>query len=88
METIDKVPNVLRNVKEVQSFFGMMQYFDLYIPTMAQYRSKLADLTKKDTVFKFTAEHEEAVRSLKHLLRSKLWSTSCIGTVSSSCSTE
>ena len=35
----------------------------------AQFRSKLTDLTKKDVVFKFTAEHEEAVKSLKHLLK-------------------
>jgi hypothetical protein len=64
VETIDKIPNVLRNVKEIQSFVGMMQCFALYIPMMAQYRSKLSDLTKKDTVFKFTAEHEEAAKSL------------------------
>ena len=64
-----KIPNVLRSVKEVQSFVGMMQYFALYIPMMAQFRSKLTDLTKKDVVFKFTAEHEEAVKSLKHLLK-------------------
>ena len=57
VETIDKIPNVLRNVKEIQSFIGMMQYFALYIPMMAQYRTKLSYLTKKDTVFKFTAEH-------------------------------
>ena len=69
VETIDKIPNVLRNVKEIQSFIGMMQYFAIYIPMMAQYRTKLSDLTKKDTVFKFTAEHEDAVKSLKHLLK-------------------
>ena len=72
VDTIGKIPDVLQNVKEVQSFVGMTQYFALYIPMMVQFRTKLTDLTKKDVVFNFTSEHEAAVKSLKRLLKQSI----------------
>ena len=56
---IDRMPNVFKDVKEVQSFVGMMQYFALYIPMMAQFRKTLTDLTKMGVPFHFTTAHDD-----------------------------
>lgn len=69
VDAISRMPEVLHNVKEVQVFVGMMQYFAIYVCAMAQWRSKLTELTKKDVPFVFTQEHVEAVRMLKKLLK-------------------
>ena len=38
-------------VKQVQCFIGMVQYFALYIPMLAEYKAKLTELTLKDADF-------------------------------------
>jgi hypothetical protein len=39
------------SVKEVKTFIGMIQYFALYIPMLAEMKAKLTELTLKGVVF-------------------------------------
>ena len=61
--------DMLAWAKQVQSFVGMVQYFALYIPMMAQWRARLTSLTKKDAPFIFTQGQVEVVEQLKTLLK-------------------
>ena len=69
VDAIDRIPEQLKSVKEVQSFVGLTQYFALYIPMMAEFRTTLTNLTRKDVEFNFTPECVAAVRMLKRLLK-------------------
>ena len=58
--------------KQVQSFVGMVQYFALCIPMMAQWRARLTSLTKKDVPFIFTQGQVDEVEQLKTLLEAAI----------------
>lgn len=58
------------NAHEVRSLLGMANYTSKYIPDFATITSPLRDLTKKDTRFQWTQEHETAFIKLKNALAS------------------
>ena len=58
------------NVKEVQSFLGSLNYFRQFIESFAILSTPLYILTKKDTLWQWTSEHENAFIQLKGCLTS------------------
>ena len=61
-------------VKEVQTFIGMVQYFALYIPMLAEYKAKLTELTLKDANFNelWSDDHKKACDMIKNLLQDSI----------------
>jgi hypothetical protein len=57
-----------RNVKDVLSFFGAVAYYRNLYPKHAHHLAPLTELTKKDTMFKWTPEHQAAFDSVKALI--------------------
>lgn len=55
-----------RNVKEVQSFLGLLNYYRRFVKDFATIAKPLYTLTKKDTVFLWTADCEKAFNQLKY----------------------
>ena len=53
------------NVKELQSFLGMVNYLSRFIPNLSRLRAQLQELTRKDTPFVWTSVHDKAFHSLK-----------------------
>jgi len=56
------------NVKQVQRFLGAVNVYGKFIPNHAQIRKPLTDLLKKDTVFCWTQDCQNAFESLKQAL--------------------
>jgi hypothetical protein len=54
------------NVKQVQSFVGMLKHYKVMIPCRSHLLTLLTALTKKNIKFKWTAEHHQAFDSLKN----------------------
>jgi hypothetical protein len=52
-------------VKEVQSFLGFANFYRQFIKDYSKVAAPLTELTKKDKVFEWTAEAEEAFQELK-----------------------
>ncbi len=59
------------NVKEVRTFVGLVQFFKDYIPQRPVLTAPLTALTKKNAVFKWTNECQEAFDKLKSILSSQ-----------------
>ena len=57
-----------KNVKGVQQFLGMMNWFRKFIPKFSETAAPLNHLTKKATDFQWTEECEGAFQRLKELL--------------------
>lgn len=57
-----------KNKNEVLRILGMLKFFAKYIPNLSQLTSKLRELTKKDSMFSWTKEHELELQSLKLLV--------------------
>ena len=57
-----------KNVKELQSFLGGINYYSRYIPKMAEITKPLYDLLKKDVEWKWGKVQVMAFRALKHHL--------------------
>jgi hypothetical protein len=55
----------LSTVKEVQSFLGFANFYRQFIKDYSKITAPLTNLTKKDQVFEWTAEAEEAFQELK-----------------------
>ena len=53
------------NVKELQSFLGMVNYLSRFIPNLSRLHAQLQALTRKDTSFVWTLVHDKAFHSLK-----------------------
>ncbi len=53
------------NLKELQSFLGLVQYLSPFIPNLADKTKLLRQLLKKDTLFEWSAEHEKAFKEIK-----------------------
>ena len=53
------------NVKELQSFLGMVNYLSRFIPNLSRLHAQLQALTRKDTPFVWTLVHDKAFHSLK-----------------------
>ena len=50
---------------EVRSFLGLANYLNKFIPNLATIAEPLRNLTKKETKFEWTAEHERAFQAIK-----------------------
>lgn len=58
-----------QNVKNIQSFFlGLAGYYHCFIPNFSVIASPMAQLTKKNKTFNWTAKCVESFRKLKDLL--------------------
>ena len=57
-----------KNVKEVQSFLGGINYYSKYIPDMATIACPLYRLLQKNTEWKWTPTHQRAFNELKNKL--------------------
>ena len=61
---------VPKNVKELQSFLGLANYYRRFIPGFAKLAHPLHKLLRKNVSFKWCDEQQEAFDSLKHLFTS------------------
>lgn len=61
-----------KNVKEVQSFLGLVNYYNKFIRNMSDLRAPLDELTKKDVKFEWKPKHQKAFEELKKVLNSDL----------------
>lgn len=59
-----------KNVKQVQSFLGLCNYYSRFIPNFAQTMSPLYYLLKKDTRFEWTAAQQDSFDTVKQLFNS------------------
>lgn len=66
-----------RTVKHIQQFLGLVNYLARFAPTLSEQSSKLSQLTRKDILFEWNAEHEIAFNKLKAILRN----TPILGTI-------
>ena len=59
-------PTTLKNIKEVRSTLGVLNYNRAFIPGFADIAKPLTNLLKKDTPFLWTLQHTRAVEQLIH----------------------
>lgn len=71
IEAVANYP-VPRNAKEIQRFLGLASYFRKFIPRFSEVAKPLYDLLKKNAVYKFGVEENDACESLKEYLSNKL----------------
>ncbi|XP_037821229.1 uncharacterized protein K02A2.6-like [Lucilia sericata] len=64
-----KVPE---NISEVRSLLGSINHYGKYVPNMKKLRKPLDDLLKKDSIFKWTSECQNALDEFKNILTSDL----------------
>ena len=60
-----------RNASEVRSFLGMTGYSSRFIPDYATLTKPLRDLTRSDTPWVWTREHENAMTEINIRLMKK-----------------
>ena len=60
------------NITELQSFLGLANYYQSFIPNMHNLRTPLNALLKKDSTWKWTPECLEAFNKIKNTLTSDL----------------
>ncbi|KAJ3650090.1 hypothetical protein Zmor_021798 [Zophobas morio] len=67
---IETVKNYLipRNVKELQSFLGIVNYLHKFIPNVAELSTPLRELLKKDIIFHWGHEQQKVFDKLKNIL--------------------
>jgi hypothetical protein len=68
VNVILQVAPLPRNVKQVQSFIGMLNHYKAMIPCHSLLLTPLTALTKKNVKFEWTTEHQQAFNSLKNSL--------------------
>ena len=59
-----------KEVKELQTFFGLATYLQCFTPHLSKLAAPLADLCKKDTIFSWEKGHQESFDNLKRELLS------------------
>ena len=59
-----------KNVKQVQQFLGLANYYRRHVLNFSKHAASLYNLFKKDTIFIFDSECEKAFAKLKELLTS------------------
>ena len=57
-----------RNVKDVQTFMGMVNYYARFVPRCQEISKPLVDLTRKNVKYVWASEQQEAFEKLKQLL--------------------
>ena len=60
--------SVPKSVKEVRSFLGLTNYVSRFVPNYSDITKPLRDLTKKETQWAWTDEHDIAFQRLKDML--------------------
>ncbi|GJP36333.1 hypothetical protein CLOM_g20854 [Closterium sp. NIES-68] len=60
----------LENVKELQQFLGLPNYYNRFVPQYAKIAAPLTNLLKKNTPYKWETKHQESVEQLKQALTS------------------
>ena len=66
VDAVQKFP-VPKNVKQVQSFVGLVSYYRCFIPGFSKIAGLLFTLTKKDSVFEWSPSCQQAFEELKQL---------------------
>ena len=61
---------VPKDVKALRSFLGLASYYRKFVPYFARVAGPLHSLTKKDTMFVWSAQFQQAFEQLKSLLTS------------------
>ena len=69
VKCVEQFP-VPRNQKEVQSFLGLVNYYRKFIPKTAEIALPINKLIRKDSVFKWSQECQEAFKVLKSAIAS------------------
>lgn len=67
VQSIKEYP-IPRNLKQLQSFLGMVNFYRTYIPKYSDIARPLHDLTQKDRKFRWTENEENAFEELKNSL--------------------
>ena len=57
-----------KNVKELQSFLGSVNYLSKFIPHLPSFRKPLQDLLKSSNEFVWLKVHHEAIKTLKNAI--------------------
>jgi hypothetical protein len=57
-----------KNITETRQICGLFQYFKRHVPNFAKILSAIRQLLQKDVPFCWTAEHDQAIETLKELL--------------------
>ena len=57
-----------KSTKQVQQFLGLANYYRRFIQNFSEIAAPLSQLTKKETVFKWTAQCQESMDTIKHKL--------------------
>ena len=68
MKTVTQWATPFKNVKEVQSFLGLIGYYRKFIKDFSAIAQPLHDLTKKDIQFNWTDAHTTSVNTLKRAI--------------------
>ena len=71
---IKYMPNP-KNVKTLQSFLGLVSYYQVFIPNLHNLRVPLNELLRKEKKWIWTKECEQAFREIKNKLTSDLFLT-------------
>lgn len=61
------------NIASLQSFLGLANYYNVFVPNMHKLRSPLNELLRKDQKWVWTQECEEAFQEIKDILTSDLF---------------
>src|SRR4051812_36723669 len=67
VETVQNWP-IPTNLKDIQSFLGLCNYYCWFIQDYSKIAAPLTDLTHKDTPFNWTTTTQEAFEQLKHCM--------------------
>ena len=64
-----------KNITSLQSFLGLANYYNVFVPNIHKLRAPLNELLKKDQKWIWTQECQEAFQEIKNVLTSDLFLT-------------
>jgi hypothetical protein len=67
IESIQKLEHP-RNIKELQSFIGKINFLRRFIPNLAELLRNITNMLKKDTKIKWDIESKQSFEKVKHAL--------------------
>jgi hypothetical protein len=67
IEAIQKLEH-LRNIKELQSFIGKINFLRRFIPNLSKLLRNITNMLKKDTKIKWDSESKQSFEQVKHAL--------------------
>ena len=71
IEAIQKLEHP-RNIKELQSFIGKINFLRRLIPNLAELLRNITNMLKKDTKIKWDSEYKQSFEQVKHALTQAL----------------